>query len=108
MIEGISAVTLGTHEMPRALRFYRALGFEVLHGDEQSSFTSLRAGMSYLNLVTQPPVGRRAAWNRDLRQYVDAGSGPGLSELAQRGAPPSEPWGQMLCRLSAGPTSNER
>ena len=25
MIEGISAVTLGTHEMPRAVRFYRAL-----------------------------------------------------------------------------------
>ena len=32
MIEGISAVTLSTHEMPRAVRFYRALGFEVLHG----------------------------------------------------------------------------
>ena len=30
MIEGISAVTLGTHEMPRAVRFYRTLGFEVL------------------------------------------------------------------------------
>jgi catechol 2,3-dioxygenase-like lactoylglutathione lyase family enzyme len=28
MIEGISAVTLGTHEMPRAVRFYRTLGFE--------------------------------------------------------------------------------
>ena len=35
MIEGISAVTLGTHEMPRAVRFYRALGFEVLHGGEE-------------------------------------------------------------------------
>jgi catechol 2,3-dioxygenase-like lactoylglutathione lyase family enzyme len=44
MIEGISAVTLGTHEMPRAVRFYRALGFEVLHGGEESSFTSFRAG----------------------------------------------------------------
>ena len=28
MIDGISAVTLGTHEMPRAVRFYRSLGFE--------------------------------------------------------------------------------
>jgi hypothetical protein len=46
MIEGISAVTLGTHEMPRAVRFYYALGFEVLRGNEQSSFTSFRAGMS--------------------------------------------------------------
>ena len=25
MIEGVSAVTLGTHEMPRAVQFYRAL-----------------------------------------------------------------------------------
>src|ERR1700693_6257975 len=47
MIEGISAVTLGTHEMPRTVRFYRALGFEVLHGGEESCFTSLRAGASY-------------------------------------------------------------
>ena len=44
MIEGISAVTLGTHEMPRAVQFYCALGFEVLRGNEQSSFTSFRAG----------------------------------------------------------------
>jgi catechol 2,3-dioxygenase-like lactoylglutathione lyase family enzyme len=43
MIEGISAVTLGTHEMSQAVRFYCALGFEVLHGDEQSSFASFRA-----------------------------------------------------------------
>ena len=34
MIEGISAVTLGTHEMPRSVGFYRALGFEVLHSGE--------------------------------------------------------------------------
>ena len=37
MIEGIRAVTLGTHEMPRAVRFYRSLGFEVLHGGDESS-----------------------------------------------------------------------
>jgi hypothetical protein len=30
MIEGISAVTLGTHEMPRAVRFDRALGFYLV------------------------------------------------------------------------------
>jgi catechol 2,3-dioxygenase-like lactoylglutathione lyase family enzyme len=34
MIEAVSAITLGTHEMPRAVRFYRALGFEALHGGE--------------------------------------------------------------------------
>ena len=36
MIDGISAVTLGTHEMPRAVQFYRSLGFEVLHGGDES------------------------------------------------------------------------
>ncbi len=40
MIEGISAITLGTHEMPRAVRFYHALGFEVLYGGEEFSSTS--------------------------------------------------------------------
>ena len=58
MIEGISAVTLGTHEMLRAVRFYRSLGFEVLHGGDESSFPSFRAGTSYLNLIAQP-AGRR-------------------------------------------------
>ena len=61
MIEGISAVT---HEMPRAVRFYRALGFEVLRGGEESSFTSFRAGTSYLNLIAQPAERRWSWWGR--------------------------------------------
>jgi len=61
MIEEISAVTLGTHEMPRAVRFYQALGFEVLHGGEGSPFTGFRAGTSYLNLIVQPAE-RRWSW----------------------------------------------
>jgi catechol 2,3-dioxygenase-like lactoylglutathione lyase family enzyme len=30
MIESISAITLATHDMSRAVRFYRMLGFEVI------------------------------------------------------------------------------
>ena len=52
MIESISAVTLATHDMARAVRFYRMLGFEVVHGGDTGAFTSFRAGRSYLNLVT--------------------------------------------------------
>lgn len=70
MIEGISAVTLGTHEMPRAVRFYRALGFEVLHG-EQSSFTSFRAGASYLNLIVQPADRCWSWWGRIIFYVAD-------------------------------------
>ena len=71
MIEGISAVTLGTHEMPRAVRFYRALEFEVLHGGEESSFTSFRAGTSYLNLITQPTERRWSWWGRVIFYVAD-------------------------------------
>jgi catechol 2,3-dioxygenase-like lactoylglutathione lyase family enzyme len=71
MIEGISAVTLGTHEMPRAVRFYRALGFEVLHGGEESSFTSFRAGTSYLNLIAQPAERRWSWWGRVIFYVAD-------------------------------------
>src|SRR6478735_9409496 len=72
MINGISAVTLGTHEMPRAVRFYRALGFEILHGDEESSFTSFRAGVNYLNLVAQPTTPHRdAEWGERFFHLTD-------------------------------------
>src|SRR5829696_5285171 len=71
MINGISALTLGTHEMPRAVRFYRALGFEVLHGGEESSFTSFRAGASYLNLVAQPADRRWSWWGRVIFHVAD-------------------------------------
>src|SRR5438552_9528521 len=71
MIEGISAVTLGTHEMPRAVRFYRTLGFDVLHGGEDSSFTSFRAGSSYLNLIAQPTERRWSWWGRIIFYVAD-------------------------------------
>ena len=71
MIEGISALTLGTHDMPRAVRFYRVLGFEVLHGGEWSSFTSFRAGPSYLNLIDQPTERRWSWWGRVIFYVTD-------------------------------------
>jgi catechol 2,3-dioxygenase-like lactoylglutathione lyase family enzyme len=71
MIEGISAITLATHEMPRAVRFYRALGFEVLHGGEESSFTSFRAGTGYLNLIAQPAERRWSWWGRVIFYVTD-------------------------------------
>ena len=60
-IECISAITLATHDMSRAVRFYRTLGFEMIHGGEDASFTSFRAGTGYLNLIAQP-AGRQWSW----------------------------------------------
>ena len=93
MIDGISAVTLGTHEMPRAVRFYRALGFEILHGGEESSFTSFRAGASYLNLIAQP-AGRRWSWwgrviftSPMLMNFTTVPSQRGASQLLRLATP---------------------
>ncbi|CAN7754656.1 MULTISPECIES: VOC family protein [unclassified Variovorax] len=58
-IDAISAVTLATHDMGRAVRFYEALGFPIRHGGESASFTSLAAGTGYLNLIAQ---GSDRAW----------------------------------------------
>ena len=46
MIESISAITLATHDMARAVGFYRMLGFEVIYGGGDAAFTSFRAGTS--------------------------------------------------------------
>ena len=75
MIEGISAVTLGTHEMPRAVRFYCALGFEVLRGNEQSSS---------LNLIAQPTERRWSWWGRVIFYVADVDA---LRTCARGGVP---------------------
>jgi catechol 2,3-dioxygenase-like lactoylglutathione lyase family enzyme len=74
MIDSISAVTLATHDMVRAVRFYRMLGFTVVHGGEDAPFTSFRAGRSFLNLIAQPPARIWSWWGRVIFYHsnVDA------------------------------------
>lgn len=59
-IDCISAVTLATHDMARALRFYLALGFPLRYGSEAASFSSLSAGNACLNLTTE---GSQRVWS---------------------------------------------
>src|SRR5260370_17309098 len=68
MIEGISAITLATHDMGRAVRFYSVLGFEIIFGGEEAAFTSFRPGRGYLTLIAHPadrtgPCPRRAIFS---------------------------------------------
>jgi hypothetical protein len=44
--------------------FYRALGFGLCRGGEEATFTSLRAGASYLNLIAQPARRQGGWWGR--------------------------------------------
>ncbi|MEJ1976387.1 MAG: VOC family protein [Acetobacteraceae bacterium] len=71
MIQSINAITLATHDMARALRFYRMLGFELAHGGDQASFSTLRAGMSHLNLVVQPEGRQWSWWGRVIFYHSD-------------------------------------
>src|SRR5882724_8232957 len=71
MIEGISAITLATHDMSRAVRFYRMLGFEVIYGGDDAAFTSFRAGRSYLNLIAQPAERTWSWWGRVIFYVAD-------------------------------------
>jgi len=53
MIESISAIMLATHNMSRAVRFYRMLGFEMVHGGDDAAFTSFRAGTNYISISSR-------------------------------------------------------
>ena len=103
MIESIGAVTLATHDMPRAVRFYRALGFEVAHGGEASAFTSLRAGSGHLNLVARPAERRWRWWGRVIFHVadVDAFHGRALAAGCRPStAPRDAAWGERFFHLS--------
>ncbi len=71
MIESISAITLGTHDMPAAVRFYTALGFQRLYGGQDAAFTSFRAGSGYLNLTAQPADRQWTWWGRAIFYVAD-------------------------------------
>lgn len=71
MIESISAVTLATHDMARAVRFYTTLGFDLIYGGETAAFTSLRAGSGYLNLTAQADEKHWNWWGRVIFYVAD-------------------------------------
>ncbi len=50
VVEAISAVTLVTADMARAVGFYEALGFVRTCGGPQAPFTSFAVGGNYLNV----------------------------------------------------------
>ena len=70
MLTGISAITLATHDMARAVAFYQALGFVLKFGSPTARFTSLQVGSGYLNLISMPSQHILSWWGRVIF-YVD-------------------------------------
>ena len=107
MITALSAVTLATRDMKAAVRFYRLCGFEMLYGGEGASFTSFRAGGSYLNLTAEPA--EIAWWGRAIfyDDDVDGLYGRLLAAGEKPQAPPRDaPWGERFFHV-ADPDGHE-
>ena len=63
MIEGISAITLATHDMRRAVRFYRALVTRLTATKPSSATNSAAPSTPGGSLRSVPPTGfRRSIW----------------------------------------------
>jgi catechol 2,3-dioxygenase-like lactoylglutathione lyase family enzyme len=58
-------VTLLTGDMVKSVAFYQSLGFHLLYGGPQATFTSFGAGAGYLNLQLDPAGSApRVIWGR--------------------------------------------
>jgi catechol 2,3-dioxygenase-like lactoylglutathione lyase family enzyme len=102
-VERLSAVTLATHDMARAVRFYTGLGFEIAHGGEADAFTSLRAGAGFLNLIAQPAERLWSWWGRVILHVsdVDAAYRRCLALGAEVEAPPRDAeWGERFFHVT--------
>jgi len=62
VLTGISAITLATHDMARAVAFYETLGFVLKFGGPAARFTSFRVGSGYLNLMSIPDEHEWGQW----------------------------------------------
>ena len=101
----ISAVTLATRDMARAVRFYRALGFDLATGGATSGFTSFVVGDGHLNLLAAPPAARWRWWGRVIIHVDD------VDALHARRSPPGfprKPRREMPSGASATSTSRTR
>jgi catechol 2,3-dioxygenase-like lactoylglutathione lyase family enzyme len=101
-IESLSAITLATSDMQRAVPFYEALGFPLSYGGPQEAFTSFAFGGTYLNLIAdaRAPV---AWWGRVIIYVsdVDAIYNKALAAGLQPSLAPSDAsWGERYFHIT--------
>ena len=102
MIRSINAVTLGTADMARAVRFYRALGFTMAYGGEEADFTSFQIAAQHVNLTVEG--GPAAGGLVRIIFYVDDVDLMHRHVLAQgllpEGGPRDAPWGERYFHVT--------
>lgn len=107
LVESISAVTVFTADMARAVDFYEALGLPRLYGGPDARFTSFSAGSGYVNVALATPPGR--LWGRAILYVkdVDAMHARVLAAgYTPATAPADAPWGERYFHVR-DPDGNE-
>ncbi|SAK55388.1 glyoxalase/bleomycin resistance protein/dioxygenase [Caballeronia glebae] len=101
-VESLSAITLATHDMPRAVGFYEALGFRIVYGGANEAFTSFAFGSSFLNLTseTHDPIrfwGRVIIYVSDVDAFYRKALAHGIEPQF---APRDAPWNERYFHLT--------
>jgi catechol 2,3-dioxygenase-like lactoylglutathione lyase family enzyme len=99
-IQHISAVTLAVQDMARAVAFYQLIGFDVLYGSGQATFTSFRLGDTFLNLILTPSY-RGQWWGRVIFRVTKVDDlHAALTAQGINPEPPRDaPWGERYFHL---------
>ncbi len=102
-IEAISAVTLTTHDMARSVDFYTSLGFQLLYGGGDATFSSFTIGDGYLNLTTRPTEQKWSGWGRIILHVSDVDAL--YHKAVELGLSPEAPprnaeWGERFFHLA--------
>ncbi|MCU1344610.1 MAG: hypothetical protein JWL70_876 [Acidimicrobiia bacterium] len=100
-VESLSAVTLVTPDMAQSVRFYEALGFQLLYGGGQAPFTSFRIGAGFLNLQLGSYSGgagwgRIVFWVDDVDAMHQRARAAGFEPTT---APADAPWGERYFHI---------
>jgi catechol 2,3-dioxygenase-like lactoylglutathione lyase family enzyme len=102
MFEGISAITLATHDMARSVDFYEALGFVRKFGGREAAFTSFRAGTSHVNVTKVSSDLQWSWWGRAIFQVADVDAvyeRACSTGLVPAFAPRDAPWGERYFHI---------
>ena len=100
-VEHISAVTFAVRDMARSVAFYRQLGFTMLRGGEDASFSSFRFGEACVNLATVSTY-KGQWWGRVIFRVteVDAYHQTLTAAGLQPDKPMDAPWGERFFHIS--------
>ncbi len=98
----LSAITIAVRDMPQAMAFYAAIGFDVVYGGPEATFSSLRIGEVYMNLMLQPDY-TPVWWGRVIFHVEDVDAL--YATITAQGLSPQNPprdaaWGERFFHVT--------